>query len=503
MGTIASDEAATGSVEVGYHSTFVSPASLPQQPESATPTGKTSERKPAQSSAEPNRLDATIQQLSWQLLKNSNSKSELPDKARQFANSWCGVVNADQVVVICKGKNGKARVRAVSGAPSFDASSASIQQIEQIAGSMGDSKAPLDWSVSGSSDGEDTMMGTYCRLNGFQSGMLIPMFTYDSTLVGHIATFKTNGAVDRKKLEVLSNELFPVLAQNFSFSLKVERGRVGQFVRNTWKYLIVGKKVFWMVMLTLFTAFMLLPIPYEVTCDSTLEPTYRRYIASPFEGKLKESLVEPGNSVEKDQILAVLDGDNFRLELAAAKAEHEREKERHSAALQEGRVSDAQIAKLEMQKLKHDIERLNQKIANLEIKSPIDGMIVSGDLEHSEGAPLEQGQTLFEVGPIDELDIEIEIPESEIRFIEKKQTVTVRFHAFPLKEFTGTIDSIYPRAETREDKVVFVARARIQNDEGLLRPGMEGNASILVGDSVLGWNLFHHPVDRLRSYLGW
>ena len=109
---------------------------------------------------------------------------------------------------------------------------------------------------------------------------------------------------------------------------------------------------------------------------------------------------------------------------------------------------------------------------------------------------------MFEIGPIDELKIEIEIPENERRFIRKDQKVSVRFHAYPLEHFDGVIETIYPRAEAKDNTVVFLATAKIKNLDGILRPGMKGKATINTGSSYLGWNLFHQPVESLRSFIG-
>ena len=109
---------------------------------------------------------------------------------------------------------------------------------------------------------------------------------------------------------------------------------------------------------------------------------------------------------------------------------------------------------------------------------------------------------MFEIGPLDQLKIEIEIPESERRFVQIGQPVRVRFHAFPLMRFDGQIESIFPRAESRENQVVFVATANVQNEQGILRPGMKGKTMVDTGPSLVGWNILHRPIESFRSWIG-
>lgn len=500
MNTTTTEMSDAGPVNPGFYSTFVASTS---DSNVSNVDSQAQSNSSNENVSNDHGIDSTIQQLSWQLLKNIQKTEGPEDFGRQLVNQWKQIVKADQVFAVCKRPHSQSKVIAVSGLPCFDSNSVEVQQVEQIANSMTQSSDPANWPNQEPSNDANKLLETLTRTNGFQSVEVSPLVETNGKNIGHVITFWKSISIQRQTSRRLAEELFPTLANQLALLLKVEGSPFTRFIRQSWKHLVGHKKVFWLILIGLVTAAMAMPLDYRVSCQSTLEPTSKRYVSSPFEGKLKQSLVEPGQEVTEGQILALIDGDEFRLELAAAQAELEREKERNQAALQEGRVSDARIAKLEMQKLRHDIARFQRKIESLEVKSPVTGLVVSGDLEQSIGAPLEQGQTLFEIGPIDKLNIEIEIPEAEFRFIKPGQTVEVRFHAFPLQSFQGTIASIHPRAEIRDDNVVFVAKAEIANVDGILRPGMKGNAIVSAGSGTLGWNLFHHPINRFRSSMGW
>ncbi len=162
---------------------------------------------------------------------------------------------------------------------------------------------------------------------------------------------------------------------------------------------------------------MALPVPYSVNCDCELQPVTRRFIASPFEGALEKAFVEIGDTVSADQLLARMDGKEVRWEQAGNFADYERAAKERDAQLADRKVGEAQLAKLQMDRLALTSKLLSNRGDNLDIRSPIDGIVVSGELKRAEGARLSLGQTLFEIAPLDQMIVEVEIPESELAHV--------------------------------------------------------------------------------------
>ena len=150
---------------------------------------------------------------------------------------------------------------------------------------------------------------------------------------------------------------------------------------------------------------------------------------------------------------------------------------------------------LRMQLLRHRIE-------TLEVRSPLTGVVVSGDLEKAEGAPLKTGQTLFEIAPLDHLIAEIAIPQDEISSVNTGQPVTLRLDAYPQRVWQADIQQIHPRAEIRDETTVFVAEVSLDNRDRVLRPGMKGRARVAGPSRPWAWNLFHKPWYKLVQFLG-
>lgn len=116
---------------------------------------------------------------------------------------------------------------------------------------------------------------------------------------------------------------------------------------------------------------------------------------------------------------------------------------------------------------------------------------------------MEMGQNLFEVGPLEQMLVEVHIPESEIQHAQPGMNVTFEFDAFPFETFEGEIERIHPRAEVLDTESVFVAEVSLENASGQLRPGLKGRARIQGERHPLGWNLFHGAFEKARQWLIW
>lgn len=272
-------------------------------------------------------------------------------------------------------------------------------------------------------------------------------------------------------------------------------------VEQTWKKSGAGKKLLWFGLPVLFAGAMAWPVPHRVAADCALQPSVTRHIAAPFDAVLERPMVKPGEVVEKDELLARLDEQDLGWQLADSVTKRDAKIKLRDEALAKDEVLSAQLADLEVESLGLEIEVLEWRRKNLEIRSPVDGLVLSGDLEQSEGVPVSKGQKLFEIAPVDNLKAEISVPDSDSPFVEPGMKVTIRLGAYTDEEFTTEIVEVYPIAEIQDGVNVFVCSAGLPNENGLLRPGMRGKARIEAGTEPLGWILFRKPINFLRLQL--
>lgn len=250
-------------------------------------------------------------------------------------------------------------------------------------------------------------------------------------------------------------------------------------------------------------AAMFVPVKYKIGCDCQVQPVVRRFIAAPYDGKLEKALVEPGDEVMEGGLLARMDGRELRWELAGLTAEYNRAEKERDSAMAIDSIAEGQQAALEMERLQLKMQLLTNRLENLEIRSPLAGILISGDLKKTEGAPLGVGQIMFEVSPLDRMIVEVEIPEREILHVHAGQQVIFRVDAYPHRTWAGAIAKIFPRSEIREQESVYIAEVDLDNRSGELRPGMKGRARIVADRHALGWNLFHRPYESLCMLIGW
>ena len=120
-------------------------------------------------------------------------------------------------------------------------------------------------------------------------------------------------------------------------------------------------------------------------------------------------------------------------------------------------------------------------------------------MERAEAASVSTGQTIFEIGSLQPLRIEVAVPAEEVAQIKSGLPVTAWIDGREDTPVTGTLEKIRPRSETRDARNVFIAEFRCANQSHQLRPGMEGTVRIDGERRSLGWTLFHKPWDYLRS----
>ena len=247
----------------------------------------------------------------------------------------------------------------------------------------------------------------------------------------------------------------------------------------------------------------LLPWPHSITCKVVCEPVLRRYVAAPFDARLLRSHVVIGQQIKQGDLLATLDGGELRSRLASIRAKLAQAEQRELAALSTGDHSKSEFERLEVEHLRREAELLESRQTNLEIRSPIDGVVVIGDLERTEGAPLAVGDNLFEIASLTQLIAELAVPEQDILFVKDKMPVSIVMDAIPGSKFGSTIQRIHLRNEIRDNASVFIAEAELPNDANLLRPGMNAKATIDTGYRAIGWQLFRRPYNAARQWIGW
>ena len=295
----------------------------------------------------------------------------------------------------------------------------------------------------------------------------------------------------------------PRISSALDVVARTEPTTFGAAVRKLRKWSSGKRLIFLTTALIGVTVTLHVPVTFRVRCDCELQAAQRRFAVAPYDGLIEKTFVLPGDTVKAGELLGLMDDRQIRWELAGVKAEKEQSQRKREIALAEQQISKALLSELETKRLTTQETLLDDRQQNLEIRSTLDGVVLSGSLERAEAAAVRSGQVLFEIGAMSPMKIEVQIPADELGFVSKGQPVAVRIVGYEQGPLEGTIDRIRPRAEIRNARNVFIADVLVDNSSGQMRPGMTGSVRIDCGKRQLGWVLFHKPWNQIRATFGW
>ena len=90
------------------------------------------------------------------------------------------------------------------------------------------------------------------------------------------------------------------------------------------------------------------------------------------------------------------------------------------------------------------------------------------------------GTTLLKMADLSQVRVRALFNETDIGQVRPGQTATVTVDAYPDRRFTGIVEKIEPQAVIQQNVTMFPVLVNLENGEGLLKPGMNGETSVLV-----------------------
>jgi multidrug efflux pump subunit AcrA (membrane-fusion protein) len=447
------------------------------------------------------RLTAALQEL----LEDAENCQDVRQACQVLAGRLREFVDCERVALAtCSQLNGRSHLRSISGVAKFD-------KHTPLIGSM---EAALDESIlrdeltvwpPESSAGRQAALAHHklCSVADVSCVISSPLRNGQGELVGAWLFLGSKQNLSRPHIIRFLQMAELRVASCLSLLRRARRGWLAKLASR-----LVGKHRSWKArgvvvgLCTLMVA-LLLPIQYRIGCDCRLEPVTRRYVAAPYDGILERAMVTAGATVAPGDVLAKMDGREIRWELAGILAERDQALKQSEASFAQHDFASANVARLEVERLELKRQLLEARQKNLEVKSPINGMVVVGDLEKAQGAPVTCGQTLFEIAPLTEMVAELSIPENDIPYVREGQSAVLHLDACPETPPRGVIHRILPRSQIRDQENVFLAEVILQNADGQLRPGMQGSARIVTTKRTAAWVLLHKPWESFRSWTGW
>ena len=238
---------------------------------------------------------------------------------------------------------------------------------------------------------------------------------------------------------------------------------------------------------------------YRVTARAALEGEVQRAAVAPFDGFVAESPVRPGDRLHAGDLLARMDDRDLNLDRARAWADAEKARQKYSEAMAKHDRPNVAMLAAEIDQAEAQLALAEDKLRRSRIVSPIDGLLVNGDLSQMLGTPVERGKALFEIAPLDRYRIVIQTDERDLRYVVVGQHGKLALSSRPADHRGFTVTRITPIAEAKDGQNQFRVEAALDDPPGTdLRPGMEGVAKIETGSHNLVWIWTHGVIDWLR-----
>ncbi len=240
---------------------------------------------------------------------------------------------------------------------------------------------------------------------------------------------------------------------------------------------------------------------YRVSAPSVMEARTLRVATAPFNGYIVEARKRAGDLVRNGDVLSVLDDRELRLERLKWSSQQEQLVKQYHEAMAKRAAAQVTILAAQIDQAAAQLALVEDQLSRMRVLAQFDGVIVKGDLSQSLGAPVERGQVLFEVAPLDSYRVVLQVDERQVSDVAIGQRGQLLLTAVPHDPVPFTIDKVTPVSTQREGRNYFRAEGRLDITPERLRPGMEGVGKIEVDRRRLVWIWTHQVIDWLRLAL--
>lgn len=239
---------------------------------------------------------------------------------------------------------------------------------------------------------------------------------------------------------------------------------------------------------------------FRVTADAVLEGKIQRVVAAPFSGYLLSASVRAGDTVHQGDLMASLNDSDIQLQLTQLKGKLEKSRREYRQAQSNRELVGVRVINAQINQIKAEIELAQQQLKRVNLSAPFDGIVIEGDLSQTLGSPVERGDTLFKIAPLEGYRIILKVDESQISYIKKNQSGVLILPSLSEHNFPLTIEKITVAAKADDGANIFRVEASLQKATDQLRPGMQGIGKINAGRARLLWIWTHEITDWLRLW---
>lgn len=258
----------------------------------------------------------------------------------------------------------------------------------------------------------------------------------------------------------------------------------------------------------------------QAEATGVIEPINVVEVKSRSSGQIVEMPVETGSLVRQGALIVQLDTrdvqnqyDQAKADLTAAEKSLEvsqTQKNRSDELLRAGIITaqeneQAQLsfsnASSAIVRARTNLDLAQQRLDDARVVAPVLGTIIDkpvalGQVIQSGTSTAGGGTTIVKMADLTKVRARALVNETDIGRVMAGQEATVIVDAFPDRPFRGVVEKIEPQAIVQQNVTMFPVLVSLENREGLLMPGMNGEVSIIADRRE---NVVAVPNEAIRS----
>lgn len=344
------------------------------------------------------------------------------------------------------------------------------------------------------------------RKFGSGSILTIPL-THQQEIIGAVSLLRSEQQPFNQETQDLCQQTLSLMSPFLALKKQHEKsllrkiaGSIKQRLGQLFGLKFLQFKLFAILAILLITATSLIESDFRVTADAILEGKIQRVVTAPVSGYLFSASVRAGDTVTQGDELASLNDSELKLELTKLNGNLQKLRREYREAQSIRDLVKVRVISEQLKQSSAEIELTQTQLENIHLTAPFDGVIIEGDLTQALGSPVERGDTLFKIAPLEGYRIILKVDESEISYIKPGQSGTLVLSSLAGQKLLLTVEKITAVAKADNGANIFRVEASLDKPPELLRPGMQGIGKINAGRARLVWIWTHEITDRLRLW---
>ena len=241
-------------------------------------------------------------------------------------------------------------------------------------------------------------------------------------------------------------------------------------------------------------------ISESVTATGTVESVTQVDVGTQVTGIVDKLYADYNSVVHKGELIAEIEKTLLESELRSADANmesarlnyeynrtnYERDKKLHDKQLisdyeYQTSLKDYEVSKTSYEKAQADRVRAAKNVTYAEIYSPIDGVVISREVEVGQTVVSSMNvANLYVIADLDNMQVIGNVDEADIGQVKLGQNVTFTVEAYPDDKFQGHVTQVRLNPTTESNVVTYEVVVAAPNPDHKLIPGLTANLTIFV-----------------------